>query len=465
MPDPIPNAAAPPTLELAHVLFMDIVGYSKLTMDQQREYLRKLQEGVRNTAAFQLAQSEGKLISLPTGDGMALVFFEDPELPVRCAVELSCALSQKHDEIKLRMGIHTGPVYRVADINAARNVAGGGINIAQRVMDCGDAGHILVSHTMAEVLLQLDAWSNSVHDLGELEVKHGVRLHIYALCAESAGSREPPQKVRAATTPPRQLRVLEAAAPKYSAVGKSTEIVSMVRQTESGGLRAYLKDEKDISSISSDDVRERPFELDFRKDCQGGLLPTDICLRLDAPDFEPRSQTKKLEVPPTGDSQPCLFLFGPRVMGDLVVNLELLKDEVVVVSRFIRTRVAAQGAIIEPGRAVVTIPLMVVVRGDTFENDLLGIERTQHIEFGLFGKRYTFQGDQSRPLEAEAMFSVEKKPDAPAPASLRALPEIPVERSRAPAGLSPHPSPLNRMKIAGIVVSLATVLIGVGVWE
>ncbi len=185
-------------LEMAHVLFTDIVAYSKLSMEQQQKLLGELQEAVRTTPAFVRAQRKDRLICLPTGDGMALVFFGDPESPVRCAVELSRELRQ-HPEIKLRMGIHTGPVYRVADINANRNVAGGGINMAQRVMDCGDAGHILVSKTVADVLGHLDSWTNTLQDLGEAEVKHGVRVHIYNLLApDGAGNPELPQKLRLA---------------------------------------------------------------------------------------------------------------------------------------------------------------------------------------------------------------------------------------------------------------------------
>src|SRR5208282_6611659 len=140
-------------LTMGHVLFMDIVGYSKLPMDQQRKLVAVLQETVRQTSTFLRAQRKQRLICLPTGDGIALVFFGNPEYPARCAVELSQAL-REHPEIKLRMGIHSGPVYRVDDINAARNVAGGGINMAQRVMDCGDGGHILVSRVVADMLSQ-----------------------------------------------------------------------------------------------------------------------------------------------------------------------------------------------------------------------------------------------------------------------------------------------------------------------
>jgi serine/threonine protein kinase/tetratricopeptide (TPR) repeat protein len=200
-----PSLPAPPdsgskrTLEMAHVLFMDIVAYSRLPMDQQQQALFHLQEAVRETQEFARAQASDQLIRLPTGDGMALVFLGDVEAPVRCALALHRIL-RRWPEIHLRMGIHTGPVYRVEDINAARNVAGGGINIAQRVMDCGDGEHILVSKAVAEVLEQVSTWKTALHDLGEAEVKHGVRVHIYNFYTEDAGNPELPQKLRTAQT-------------------------------------------------------------------------------------------------------------------------------------------------------------------------------------------------------------------------------------------------------------------------
>ena len=185
------------TLEMAHVLFTDIVAYSQLPMDTQEQVLRQLQDLVRSTMEFARAQSAGQLISLPTGDGMALVFFGDAEAPARCAFELSRGL-RLQSGIQLRMGIHTGPVYRVADINANRNVAGGGINMAQRVMDCGDAGHILVSAAVADVLGQVSTWRQALHDLGEAEVKHGVRVRIYNLYTDEVGNPSLPHKLEAA---------------------------------------------------------------------------------------------------------------------------------------------------------------------------------------------------------------------------------------------------------------------------
>jgi class 3 adenylate cyclase/TolA-binding protein len=184
-------------LEMAHVLFMDIVGYSKLPMDHQEAVSHTLQAVVSATPDFLRAQAGQEMIRLPTGDGMALVFFGDAEAAARCALDVSREL-KSHPEISLRMGLHSGPVYRVADINANQNVAGGGINIAQRVMDCGDAGHILASQSVADVLGQLSSWKDCLHDLGDAEVKHGVRVHLYNLYTVEAGNAALPQKLHAA---------------------------------------------------------------------------------------------------------------------------------------------------------------------------------------------------------------------------------------------------------------------------
>jgi serine/threonine protein kinase len=186
---------AKPMLETAHVLFMDIVSYSSLLIDEQTERLQELQNIVRNTQEFQRAELAGQLLRLPTGDGMALSFFGDPEAPGRCAVEISRALST-HPELKLRMGVHSGLVYRVADINENLNISGGGINVAQRVMDCGDAGHILLSKRVADDIGQLARWAKSLHDLGEAVVKHGQHVHIYNLYNDEIGNPEAPAKLR-----------------------------------------------------------------------------------------------------------------------------------------------------------------------------------------------------------------------------------------------------------------------------
>jgi serine/threonine protein kinase len=194
--------SSPPELELAHILFTDLVGYSELTIDKQTLLLERLQEVVSANASFRRAQANQQLIRIPTGDGMALVFFGDPLAPVKCAVEIARAL-KSHPEIKLRMGIHTGPVQRVADINQNVSISGGGINMAQRVMGCGEAGHILLSKTVADVLSQLSEWVGYLQDWGEQEVKQGVKVHVFNLYTGEAGNPEQLTKIRA-ITPPRQ---------------------------------------------------------------------------------------------------------------------------------------------------------------------------------------------------------------------------------------------------------------------
>jgi len=179
--------------EIAHVLCTDIVGYSKLMIDQQSEYLRKLNDVVRSTEQFQRADASGKLLRIPTGDGMVLVFFTHPQDPAECAVQIAQAL-KAHPEIQLRMGVHSGPVNRVSDVDERSNVAGAGINIAQRVMDCGDTGHILLSKRVAEDLGHYSKWRPHLHELGESEVKHGVKIDIINLYTDEVGNPAPPEK-------------------------------------------------------------------------------------------------------------------------------------------------------------------------------------------------------------------------------------------------------------------------------
>jgi serine/threonine-protein kinase len=174
---------------------MDLVGYSKLLLDEQREQLQRLSEIVLSVEQVRAAEAADKLIRLPAGDGMALVFFNSPEAPVQCAVEIGEKLKQ-HPQLKLRMGIHSGPVNEVRDVNGRANVAGAGINIAQRIMDCGDAGHILLSKRVAEDLSQSRHWRPYVHDLGECAVKHSVPIFIANLYTDEIGNAQLPQKVR-----------------------------------------------------------------------------------------------------------------------------------------------------------------------------------------------------------------------------------------------------------------------------
>jgi TolB-like protein/class 3 adenylate cyclase/Tfp pilus assembly protein PilF len=184
-------------LEIAHVLFTDIVGYSKLPINEQRALVERLNEIVRSTDEFQAAESAGHLIKIPTGDGITLVFYQNPEAPVECALEISRAL-KKHPELQLRMGVHSGPVSGVIDVTGKANVAGAGINMAQRVMDCGDAGHILLSRHVAEDLEQYPHWQPYLHELGECEVKHGVRVSVVNLHTPELGNPAVPEKLKAA---------------------------------------------------------------------------------------------------------------------------------------------------------------------------------------------------------------------------------------------------------------------------
>src|SRR5215510_11474389 len=188
-------------LEIAHVLFMDIVGYSKLLTDEQSEALQELNQIVRGTETAREAEAAGQLTILPTGDGMALVFTGSVEEPIECALEISQAL-RAQPSLPVRMGIHSGPIHHVTDANGRENIAGVGINIAQRVMDCGDAGHILVSKRVADDLAQQRRWQPYLHELGDVEVKHGVVVSLVNLYAETIGNPAPPScvgKIRGST--------------------------------------------------------------------------------------------------------------------------------------------------------------------------------------------------------------------------------------------------------------------------
>src|SRR6202035_1195593 len=171
--------------DIGHVLFIDIVGYSKLLIAEQSDQIQTLREIVRGTEQFKKAEAEGKLLRLPTGDGGALVFRNSLEAPVLCALEISKAL-KSHPGLRVRMGIHSGPVNEVTDLNEQSNIAGAGINIAQRVMDCGDAGHILVSKRVADDLEHYPQWRSLLHELGECEVKHGQKISIVNVCDDQA---------------------------------------------------------------------------------------------------------------------------------------------------------------------------------------------------------------------------------------------------------------------------------------
>ncbi len=185
-------------LEIAHVLFIDIVAYSKMASDDQRAAIEKLNQIVQSTDEFRKEESENRLLKLATGDGMALIFYHSPEDPVECALEISRSIKEQHSNLRLRMGVHSGPVSGVVDVNGRANVAGAGINTAQRVMDCGDAGHILLSKRVAEDLEQFKHWRPHLYHIGECEVKHGEKIEIVNLFTAELGNRELPEKFKRA---------------------------------------------------------------------------------------------------------------------------------------------------------------------------------------------------------------------------------------------------------------------------
>src|SRR6266481_5319232 len=183
-------------LEIAHVLFIDIVGYSKFSINEQGAAVDELTKVVRSSDQYQKAEAAGRLIKIPTGDGMGLVFYTSPEAPAQCAIEISRALKE-HPRLQLRMGVHSGPVSGVIDVTGRANLAGAGLNMAQRVMECGDAGHILVSKHVAEDLEEYEHWRPLLHDLGACEVKHGMRVGIVNLYADQVGNPQLPKKFQA----------------------------------------------------------------------------------------------------------------------------------------------------------------------------------------------------------------------------------------------------------------------------
>jgi serine/threonine protein kinase/Tfp pilus assembly protein PilF len=234
----------PPELELAHVLFTDLVGYSKLSIDEQARILQQLQEAASATSSFRQAQESQRLLRLPTGDGMALVFFDDPLAPARCAIEIARAIKSR-SEIGLRMGVHTGPVRRFADINQNLNIAGGGINMAQRVMDCGEAGHILLSKTVADTMSQLSEWAEYLQDWGEQAVKHGVKLHLFNLYTGEAGNPTLPEKLRS-----RPAKTSQSAAPNPLWLILSILFLALTVGLAVMIARRFLGNAPDVTGIS-----------------------------------------------------------------------------------------------------------------------------------------------------------------------------------------------------------------------
>jgi adenylate cyclase len=244
--------------EIGHVLFIDIVGYSKLLINEQSEQLQTLKRIVRGTEQFRLAEAEGKLLRLPTGDGGALVFRTSPEAPVLCAMEIAKAL-KNHPKLRVRMGIHSGPVNEITDLNEQANIAGAGINIAQRIMDCGDAGHILLSQHVADDLEQYPQWRSYLHDLGECEVKHAVRVHAVNLYTDELGNPEVPEKFKTAGAAAEKARA-KSTIPKWALILAAGLILVAIAF---GGLlnwqRVKLKTSAPTSVIQEKSIAVLPF--------------------------------------------------------------------------------------------------------------------------------------------------------------------------------------------------------------
>ena len=204
---PAPNdVSVTGVVTIAHVMFCDVVGFTILPIDRQKKLMRVLQRIVRETEDYRRADEQGELVRLPAGDGLALAFMQDVTAPVRCACDIARAL-REHPEIRLRIGIHSGPVFQSTDINSIRNVVGDGINLAHRVMDCGDGGHILVSRPVAEVLGHISRWAPFMHDLGEVGVKHGVKVHLFNLAGPDFGNGETPSKLKNSAPPARAAAI------------------------------------------------------------------------------------------------------------------------------------------------------------------------------------------------------------------------------------------------------------------
>jgi TolB-like protein/class 3 adenylate cyclase/Flp pilus assembly protein TadD len=255
-------------LEIAHVLFIDIVGYSKLSMNEQRAVVDELTEVVRSSDQYQKAEAADRLIKIPTGDGMALVFYTSPEASAHCAVEISRAL-KGHPRLQLRMGVHSGPVSGVVDVNARPNVAGAGLNMAQRVMDCGDGGHILVSKRVAEDLQEYEHWRPLLHDLGACEVKHGVRVAIVNLHADEVGNPQLPKKLQALKRRKARIRWAAAAAGLLvlAAIIAGTTLFSR------HGVRPTLSaPEKSIAVLPFDNLSRDPENAYFSEGIQDEIL-------------------------------------------------------------------------------------------------------------------------------------------------------------------------------------------------
>src|SRR5256714_9913747 len=255
-------------LEIAHVLFIDIVGYSKLSVNDQHAAVEELNRIVRAAEQFQQAEAANRLIRIPTGDGMVLVFYTNPEAPVQCAVEISRVLKE-HPRLQLRMGIHSGPVSGVVDVNERANLAGAGINMAKRVMDCGDAGHIFLSKHVAEDLEEYEKWRPFLHDLGSCEVKHGVRVSVVSLYDDQFGNPKLPQRFETVQKRLTRLRWAGTAAALLVLAVVIAAIAVFSRYRERSALPAM---EKSIAVLPFDNLSHDPDNAYFADGIQDEIV-------------------------------------------------------------------------------------------------------------------------------------------------------------------------------------------------
>src|SRR5256884_2131856 len=255
-------------LEIAHVLFVDIVGYSKLSINEQHAAVDELNAVVRTSEQLQKAEALDRLIKIPTGDGMALVFYTSPEAPGQCAVEISRALNED-PRLQLRMGVHSGPVSGVIDVTGRANLAGAGLNIAQRVMDCGDAGHILLSKHVAEDLEEYEHWRPLLHDLGACEVKHGMRVSIVNLYADQVGNRQLPKKFQALKKHSARMRWAATTAALLALAAIVAGVVMFSRDRVRSVLTAP---EKSIAVLPFENLSEEKANAYFANGIQDEIL-------------------------------------------------------------------------------------------------------------------------------------------------------------------------------------------------
>src|SRR6184192_2749295 len=258
-------------LEIAHVLFIDIVGYSKLSVKDQHAAVEQLNQIVRASEQFQRADSSGRLLKVATGDGMALVFYMSPEAPAQCAVEISRALKE-HPRQQVRMGIHSGPVSGVVDVNERANLTGAGINLAQRVMDCGDAGHILLSKHAAEDLEEYEQWRPLLHDLGSCEAKHGVRVSVMNLYDDEFGNAKLPQRFETVQKRRTRLRWAGTAAVLLALAAVVAGIATFSRYRVRSTLAAPAAPEKSIAVLPFENRSDDPDNAYFAEGIQEEIL-------------------------------------------------------------------------------------------------------------------------------------------------------------------------------------------------